>query len=93
VKILLPFAGADEPGGNPELILDGGAGRSDGGAFSSREWQLEGYYLSAPIHRYRVFVHDTVTYGSFDEGPGRDHRLGAGLEDRAPDWTQLWVLT
>jgi len=72
---------------SPELILDGGAGRSDGGAFSSREWQLEGYYLSAPIHRYRVFVHDTVTYGSFDEGPGRDHRLGAGLEYRAPDWT------
>jgi poly-beta-1,6 N-acetyl-D-glucosamine export porin PgaA len=71
----------------PELVLRAEAGRSDGGAFSSRDWSIDGYYFSSPLaERYRVFVHNAVRYGRFDEGIGRDHRLGAGLEYRAPQW-------
>ncbi|MEQ9001950.1 MAG: poly-beta-1,6 N-acetyl-D-glucosamine export porin PgaA, partial [Pseudomonadales bacterium] len=71
----------------PELVLRAEAGRSDGGAFSSRDWRLDGFYFSAPLaHRYRLFVHDAVRYGRFDEGIGRDHRLGVGAELRAPNW-------
>ncbi|MDZ7668509.1 MAG: poly-beta-1,6 N-acetyl-D-glucosamine export porin PgaA [Gammaproteobacteria bacterium] len=71
----------------PEVTVQAQAGRSDGGAFSSRDWRLDGYYYSAPLaYRYRAFVHDTFSYGRFDEGSGRDHRLGAGLEYRLPAW-------
>lgn len=72
----------------PEVAVEAQAGRSDGGAFSSRDWRLDGYYYTAPLaYRYRGFVHDSFSYGRFDEGSGRDHRLGAGLEYRLPAWT------
>ncbi|MFU8815401.1 MAG: poly-beta-1,6 N-acetyl-D-glucosamine export porin PgaA, partial [Pseudomonadales bacterium] len=71
----------------PELSVTAQAGRSDGNAFSSDDWQIEGYYFTAPLrYRYRAFVHDINRYGKFDEGVGRDHRLGAGVEYRAPRW-------
>jgi len=71
----------------PEVSLEAQAGRSDGGAFSSRDWRVDGYYYTAPLaYRYRAFVHDSFTYGRFEEGSGRDHRLGAGLEYRLPAW-------
>lgn len=71
----------------PLLSISADAGRSDGGAFSSRDWRVDSYYFSRPLaYRYRVFVHDVAVYGRFDEGAGRDHRLGAGLEYRPPDW-------
>ena len=64
------------------------SGRSDGGAFSSEDWQSESYYFSSPLaYRYRWFMHDLVSYGEFDEGIGRDHRLGAGVEYRDRRWT------
>lgn len=73
---------------SPELSLEAAAGRSDGGAFSSRDWRTDAWWFSAPVrHRYRAFAHDTVSWGRFDEGDGRDHRLGAGVEYRLPRWT------
>jgi biofilm PGA synthesis protein PgaA len=72
----------------PELTISAAAGRSDGDALSSRDWQVDGYYFSAPLnYRYRLFAHDLYRYGRFDEGDGRDHRLGAGVDYRAPRWS------
>lgn len=72
----------------PELTVTADAGRSDGGAFSSRDWRIDAHYFGAPFHEhFRAFVHDTATYGRFDEGVGRDHRLGVGIDYRAPHWT------
>lgn len=72
----------------PELSVTARAGRSDGDALSSDDWQIESYYFSAPLrHRYRAFVHGISRYGKFAEGSGRDARLGAGVEYRAPRWS------
>lgn len=67
----------------PELYLRASSGRSDGGRLGSRSLDLESYYYSAPLStNYRAFLHGLSRYAEFEEGDGRDARLGAGVEYR-----------
>lgn len=67
----------------PTLEMSAGATWSDGGDFDGNSWRADSYYFSKPLaYTYRWFAHDLVSYGKFDEGKGRDHRIGGGLEYR-----------
>lgn len=73
---------------SPEIVLRAEAARSDGSAFSSESWRADGYYFSSSIaYHYRAYLHDVVRHAEFDEGIGRDHRLGAGVEYRGHHFT------
>ncbi len=72
----------------PELYLHASSGRSDGGRLGSRSLDLESYYYSAPLStNYRAFLHGLSRYAEFEEGDGRDARIGAGVEFRRPRLT------
>jgi hypothetical protein len=73
---------------SPEIVLRTEAARSDGSAYSSDSWSADGYYFSTPVaYHYRAYVHDVIRYAEFDEGNGRDHRLGGGVEYRGHRFT------
>lgn len=70
----------------PEFYARADAGRSDGGAEGSRSHQIDTYLYSKPVaEQIRLFAHGVYRVADFDEGTGRDSRLGAGLEYRRKD--------
>lgn len=68
----------------PELVVRASGGRSDGGRVGNSGYELDSLLYSAPIaSNYRIFAHGSLRYADFDEGDGRDGRIGAGLEYRS----------
>lgn len=72
----------------PQLFVDASGGESDGNEVGSKSYAVDSRYYSAPISQnYRLMLHDNLRYSKFDDGPARDHRLGAGVEYRGNYWT------
>ena len=68
-----------------ELIVDGTAGRSNGGPAGTRDYALEALLYSSPLaDNYRFFGHTYNAEARFATGTGRLNRAGAGLEYRSP---------
>jgi len=67
-----------------EIVLSAEVERSRGSEFAGDGWRAEALVYSPPLRdHYRAFLHDVVRHADFEEGEGRDHRVGAGVEYRA----------
>ncbi len=66
-----------------ELLTHTRVGESDGGELGSQEINNEVFLYSQPLdYNYRAYYHDYYNSAVFEEGTGRTHRLGVGLEYR-----------
>jgi poly-beta-1,6 N-acetyl-D-glucosamine export porin PgaA len=71
-----------------EFVTEGRFGHSDGSRVGNRYYAIDSHLYSSPLAtHYRLFGHGVSRFASFDEGDGRDSRLGAGLGYRVPGLT------
>ena len=70
--------------GMQELVVDGAVGRSNGGPTGTRDTMVDARLYSRPLdYNYRAFAHLYSAEAKFDNGTGRRHRAGVGLEYRS----------